>query len=181
VVEGEFGWIEEITLSYVVVKLWDQRRLIVPITHFIEKPFQNWTRNSSELIGSIYINSDYGLPVQDVREELRRILESTALWDRRVCALQVTNVSENTLQLRALASAGDASRTWDLRCYVREKLIEFVQLRFPQSLPRTRVECPQVAQGRAQFCASGCEVGQLSPKDEQVLEEEQRRRVSSIS
>jgi small-conductance mechanosensitive channel len=140
VIEDEFGWIEEITLSYVVVRLWDQRRLIVPITQFIEKPFQNWTRSSSELIGSIYLYVDYRLPVQAVREELRRILESTTLWDRRVCALQVTDAGAESVQLRALASAGDASKTWDLRCYMREKLIEFIQLRFPDSLPRSRVE-----------------------------------------
>ena len=140
VIEDEFGWIEEITLSYVVVRLWDQRRLIVPITQFIEKPFQNWTRNSSELIGSIYLYVDYRLPMQAVREELRRILESTTLWDRRVCALQVTDAGAESVQLRALASAGDASKTWDLRCYMREKLIEFIQLRFPDSLPRSRVE-----------------------------------------
>ncbi len=140
VLEGEFGYIEEITLSYVVVRLWDQRRLIVPITHFIEKPFQNWTRHSSELVGAVYIHADYRLPVQQVREELRRILESSSLWDRRVCALQVTGTTANSIEMRALASAEDAPRTWDLRCYVREKLIEFIQIQFPESLPGTRIE-----------------------------------------
>lgn len=143
VVEGEFGWIEEITLSYVVVKVWDQRRLIVPITHFIEKPFQNWTRRTSELTGSIYIYSDYRLPVQRVREELRRIVESTSLWDRKVCALQVTQATAESVELRALASAEDAPKTWDLRCYVREKLIDFIKANFPESLPRTRIELRQ--------------------------------------
>lgn len=140
VVEGEFGWIEEITLSYVVVKLWDQRRLIVPITHFIEKSFQNWTRHSSELVGAVYIHADYRLPVQEVREELRRILESSALWDGRVCKLQVTAATPKSIEMRAVASAEDAPRTWDLRCHVREKLIEFIQQQFPESLPGTRIE-----------------------------------------
>ena len=140
VVEGEFGYIEEITLSYVVVKIWDERRMIVPITHFIEKPFQNWTRTSSELIGSVYIYSDHRLPVQRVREELRTILESTSLWDGRVSALQLTEASPESVQLRALVSAENASKTWDLRCYVREKLVEFVRETLPGSLPRTRVE-----------------------------------------
>ena len=150
VVEKEFGTIEEITLSYVVVKLWDQRRMIVPITHFIEKPFQNWTRTSSELVGAIHIHSDYTLPVQAVREELRRILESTSLWDGRICALQVVDSNEEYIELRALASAEDAPKTWDLRCYVREKLIEFIQNSFPGSLPRSRVEIAHQMQENGQ-------------------------------
>jgi small-conductance mechanosensitive channel len=139
-VEDEFGWIEEITLSYVVVRVWDQRRLIVPITHFIEKPFQNWTRKTAALTGAVYLYCDYKLPVQEIRKELRRIVESTDLWDKNVCSLQVTKATADTIELRALCSGADASRTWNLRCYVREKLIEFMQTRFADSLPRTRVE-----------------------------------------
>ena len=138
-VEGEFGSIEEITLTFVVVKLWDQRRLIVPITHFIEKPFQNWTRSASQLVGSVFIYTDYSLPVPEVRAELDRIVRGTNLWDGRVCKLQVTNVTSEGLELRALASAGDSAQTWDLRCHVREQIVEFIKDRFPESLPRTRI------------------------------------------
>lgn len=138
--EGEFGNVEEITLSYVVIKLWDQRRLIVPIGQFIEKPFQNWTRESAALIGTVFLYCDYRIPVQALRDELRRILESTDLWNGKVCALQVTDANQETVQLRALCSADDAPRTWDLRCYVREKLIEFMRQRFPDSLPQKRIE-----------------------------------------
>jgi small-conductance mechanosensitive channel len=136
VVENEWGWIEEITLTYVVVRLWDQRRLIVPITHFIEKPFQNWTRNSSRLIGSVFILIDYTVPVEEVRRELKRILDNSPLWDKRVWNLQVTNTTERGVQLRALMSASDSSSAWDLRCHVREQLVEFLKRHFPDSLPR---------------------------------------------
>jgi small-conductance mechanosensitive channel len=139
-VENEWGWIEEITLTFVVVKLWDQRRLIVPITHFLDKPFQNWTRTSAELIGSVFIYADYSLPVPEVRSELQRVVRGTDLWDGRVCNLQVTNVTQQGVELRALASAADSSQTWDLRCYVREQMLDFIKGRFPESLPRTRIK-----------------------------------------
>ena len=140
IVENEWGRIEEITLTYVVVRIWDQRRLVLPITYFIEKPFQNWTRTSAEILGTVYMYADYTVPVQAIREELERILESSSLWDRRVCGLQVTNTTERTIELRALMSAVDASNVWGLRCEVREKLIEFVQKNYPGSLPRMRAE-----------------------------------------
>jgi len=140
VVEGEWGWIEEITLTYVVVKIWDLRRLIVPISYFVEKPFQNWTRTSADLLGSVFIYADYTLPVQPVRDELQRILEASERWDRKVCVLQVVDATEHTMQLRALMSAPDSPTAWDLRCEVREKLITFLQDRFPGSLPRVRLE-----------------------------------------
>lgn len=140
IVEGEWGRIEEITLTYVVVKIWDERRLVVPITHFIEKPFQNWTRTTAQLLGSVYLYVDYTFPVEEARKELKRIVEGTPLWDRRLCLLQVTNTTERSVELRAVMSAEDSSKAWDLRCYVREKLIEFMQERFPESLPRMRVE-----------------------------------------
>ena len=139
-IEGEFGNVEEITLSYVVIRLWDERRLIVPISHFIEKPFQNWTRQSAALIGAVFLNCDYRIPVQELRDELKRILESTDLWNGRVSALQVTNATQESIELRVLCSADNASQTWDLRCYVREKLIEFMRQRFPDSLPQQRIE-----------------------------------------
>jgi len=144
IVENEWGRIEEITLTYVVVKIWDLRRLVVPITYFIEKPFQNWTRVTSDLLGTVYIYVDYTVPIEAVREELHRILKSSELWDGKVCVLQVTNTSEHTLELRALMSTEDASKGWSLRCEVREKLIEFIQKNYPQSLPKVRAELKQL-------------------------------------
>ncbi|OHB60569.1 MAG: mechanosensitive ion channel protein MscS [Planctomycetes bacterium RBG_13_46_10] len=140
IVENEWGRIEEITLTYVVVKIWDLRRLIVPITYFIEKPFQNWTRVSADILGTIFIYVDYTVPVGAVREELHRILKESQLWDGKVCVLQVTDANERTVELRALASAVDASSAWSLRCEVREKLLEFVRNKYPQALPRLRIE-----------------------------------------
>jgi len=144
IVENEWGRIEKITLTYVVVKIWDLRRLVVPITYFIEKPFQNWTRVTSDLLGTVYIYVDYTVPIEAVREELHRILKSSELWDGKVCVLQVTNTSEHTLELRALMSTEDASKGWSLRCEVREKLIEFIQKNYPQSLPKVRAELKQL-------------------------------------
>jgi small-conductance mechanosensitive channel len=138
IVEGEWGRIEEITLTYVVVAIWDLRRLVVPITYFIEKPFQNWTRTSADILGSVFLQVDYGVPVDAVRQELTRILEASPHWDRKVNVLQVTDAKERTLELRALASSSDASKSWDLRCEVREKLVAFVQKNYPGSLPRLR-------------------------------------------
>lgn len=140
IVENEWGWIEEITLTYVVVKIWDQRRLVVPITYFIEKPFQNWTRKTAELLGSVYLYADYTLPVSEIREQLQKILQAAPQWDQRVGVLQITNANERTIELRALMSAKDSPAAWDLRCHVREKLIEFMQDNFPASLPHVRIE-----------------------------------------
>jgi len=138
VVEGEWGWIEEIGTTYVVVRLWDLRRLIVPLTYFIEKPFQNWTRTTSDLLGTAMIYADYTVPVEEVRQELRRVLEETPLWDRRSWALQVTDLTDSTVQLRALMSASCASRAFDLRCLVRERLVYFLKEKYPQCLPTRR-------------------------------------------
>jgi small-conductance mechanosensitive channel len=152
IVEEQWGWIEEINLTYVVVRVWDQRRLVVPITYFIDKPFQNWTRTTAELLGTVLLYADYLVPVQDIRDELERVLSLSPLWNRKVWALQVTDTKERTVELRALMSANDASSMWDLRCFVREKLLDFLQRRFPGSLPRTRVEwenAPQTANDAA--------------------------------
>ncbi len=140
IIEGEWGWIEEITLTYVVVRIWDKRRLIVPVTYFIEKPFQNWTRVSADILGTVYVYTDYTLPVDELRNELTRILESTSLWDGKVNVLQVTGSGETTMELRALMSAIDSPTAWDLRVYVREKIITFLQENYPEALPRTRLE-----------------------------------------
>ena len=139
IVEGEWGKIEEITLTYVVVKIWDKRRLVVPTTYFIEKPFQNWTRNSAEILGTVFIYTDFKVEVDKVREELTRLLEGSDLWDGQVNVLQVTDAREKVMELRALMSSGDSSISWDLRVYIREKLIEFIQKNYPDSLPFTRV------------------------------------------
>jgi small-conductance mechanosensitive channel len=140
IVENEWGRIEEITFTYVVVRIWDLRRLVLPITYFIEKPFQNWTRVTADLLGVIYIFVDYTVPVQPIREELHRILKSTDLWDGKVYVLQVTNATERTVELRALMSAPDAPTAWNLRCEVREKLIEYIQKNYPEGLPKVRAE-----------------------------------------
>jgi small-conductance mechanosensitive channel len=140
IVEGEWGRIEEITTTYIVVRIWDLRRLVVPLSYFIEKPFQNWTRSSSELLGTVFLYTDYGVPVDEVRSELNRILEKSGMWDGKVWGLQVTNASDRTVELRALMSAPDSSQAWDLRCHVREALIRFLQERYPESLPRLRTE-----------------------------------------
>jgi small-conductance mechanosensitive channel len=126
VVEGEFGEIEEINLTYVIVRLWDKRRLVVPSTYFLEKPFQNWTRATTDLIGSVIIKVDYGMPVDAVRAELRRICEADPLWDKKTCTVQATDSDARWVVLRALVSADDASKLWDLRCRVRERLLNFL-------------------------------------------------------
>lgn len=145
IVEGEWGRIEEVTLTYVVVRIWDLRRLIIPITYFIEKPFQNWTRVSADILGTVFIYVDHTVPIDAIRAELQRILEGSKLWDRKVCVLQVTNTSERTVEVRALMSAEDASLAWDLRCQVREKLIEFVRDKYPHALPRLRAELDRLS------------------------------------
>jgi len=143
IVENEWGRIEEITLTYVVVRIWDLRRLVLPITYFIEKPFQNWTRVTADLLGTVYLYVDHTTPADAVRTELKHILENSEHWDGKVCVLQVTNTSERAVELRALMSAKDASILWTLRCEVREKLVEFVQKNYPQSLPKLRAELKQ--------------------------------------
>ncbi|TSD65010.1 mechanosensitive ion channel [Inquilinus sp. KBS0705] len=139
VVEGEWGKVEEITLTYVVLNIWDQRRLILPINYFIEKPFQNWTRSTSELLGTVFLYVDYSVPTDELRQELTRLLNASELWDKRVGILQVTDVKDGTVELRALVSAKNSSNAFDLRCYVREHLIQYLQQNFPGSLPKTRL------------------------------------------
>jgi len=140
IVEGEWGWIEEISTTYVVVRIWDLRRLVVPLSYFIERPFQNWTRVTADLLGTVFVYVDYTVPVDDVRAQLHSILQSTPLWDGKVWNLQVTNTSERTVEMRALMSSSDSGKAWDLRCYVREQLIQFLQDKYPESLPRVRAE-----------------------------------------
>ncbi len=139
IVEGEWGKIEEMTLTYVVVRIWDKRRLIVPTTFFIDTPFQNWTRVSADILGTVFLYTDYTVPIDKIREELTRILHNSPHWDGLVNVVQVTDAKERTMEIRALVSAVDAGTAFDLRVEVREKLIAFLQKNYPQSLPTTRV------------------------------------------
>ena len=140
IVEGEWGRIEEIKLTYVVVKIWDKRRLVLPTTYFIDTPFENWTRSSSDILGTVYLYTDFDLPLDELRKEFERLLESSALWDGKAQVIQVTDVTERTMQLRALMSARDASTAWELRVFIRENLLTFIQKNYPESLPRTRIQ-----------------------------------------
>jgi len=151
IVEGEFGRVEEITSSYVVVALWDDRRMIMPLQWFIEHPFQNWTRTSSQILGSVLLWVDFGFPVDPLRRELTKLCEGNPDWDRRVCGIQVTDMSDRAVQLRVLVSSGSASQNWDLRCFVRERLIDFVARDYPEYFPKFRLDNPQATprQGNA--------------------------------
>jgi small-conductance mechanosensitive channel len=138
IVENEYGTIEEITSTYVVVKLWDLRRMIVPLTYFIEKPFQNWTRENSSLIGNVMMYLDYRAPVGIIRQKFRDIVKESKLWDGQTAALQITDFKEGTMELRLLMSARSSGAAFDLRCEVREKLIDFIQHEHPEALPHSR-------------------------------------------
>jgi small-conductance mechanosensitive channel len=145
VVENEWGRIEDITSTYVVIKLWDLRRLIVPLSYFIERPFQNWTRESSSLLGSVLLYTDYSVPVERVREKVTEIAAHSKHWDGNVAGVQVTDSKERTVELRVLVSARDSSAAFDLRCEMREKLIDFLQKEYPSALPRQRLEINSAA------------------------------------
>lgn len=138
VVEGEWGRVEEITLTYVVLNIWDQRRMILPINYFLQKPFQNWTRNSAEIIGTVFLYLDYSAPIDKLRAEFKRLMEGTELWDRRASNLQVTDSKNNTIEIRCLMSAANSGDAFDLRCYIRESLIAFVKDKYPACLPKNR-------------------------------------------
>ncbi len=140
IVEGEWGTIEEITLTYVVVRIWDMRRLIVPIHYFIEKPFQNWTRVSADILGTVNLYLDYSVPVEALREEFKRILDASDYWDGETWGVQVTDSTDKTMTVRPLMSAKNSGDAWNLRCEVREKLIAFVRENYPDALPRIRAE-----------------------------------------
>jgi small-conductance mechanosensitive channel len=149
VVEGEWGRVEEITLTYVIVHIWDDRRLVLPLSYFIEKPFQNWTRTSANIMGSVFVWVDYAFPVDEGRTALKEIIEASPLWDQRYWNLQVSDATEKTMQLRVLATSSDSSRNWDLRCEIREKFIAYIQAHHPGRLPLLRAEISQPAAGAA--------------------------------
>lgn len=151
IVEGEWGRVEEITASYVVFRIWDNRRMIVPLDWFTTKPFQNWTHVSPELLGTVFLWVDCRMPVQPLRDELQRLCEHSRLWDRRVQLLQVTDMTERTMQLRCLVSSADAGTGFDLRCEVREGLIAFMQQRYPEWLPSVRLAITVPGEGSDPF------------------------------
>lgn len=140
VVDGQWGRIEEITLSYVVMRLWDLRRLVLPISYFVENPFENWTRSSAQILGSALFHLDYAVPIDELRDAFQRILDSSPRWDGDVGVLQVTDTTERTVEVRALVSAPDSSTAFDLRCEVRERVVGWLQEHHPEALPRERTQ-----------------------------------------
>jgi small-conductance mechanosensitive channel len=140
IVEDEWGWIEEISATYVIIRLWDWRRMVVPLSYFIEKPFQNWTRETASIIGAVTWHLDYTVPVPLVRQKLEELVKTSPYWDGNVVNLQVTETDRQTLTLRGLMSARTSPMAWDLRCEIREKMIDWLQAEFPDTLPRLRVD-----------------------------------------
>ncbi len=137
-VQGEWCWVEEVTSTYVVLRVWDLRRLVIPLQWFIENPFQNWSRSSTELLGSVFIWVDYTMPVEPLRQEFNRLLAETKLWDGKLATVQVTDSNDQAMQVRFLMSAANSSNNWDLRCFVREGLVTYIQEHYPAQLPRVR-------------------------------------------
>jgi len=167
VIQGNWGWIEEIGTMYVVLRIWDLTRLVIPLSWFLDNTFQNWTRTSADLLGYTYIYADYTVPVDAVRAELKRVCDSTPLWNKKVCVLQVSDADAHTVQLRALMDARNSGDAWDLRCLVREKLIDFLQKNYPGSLPRYRGEFQTASTVRAIQGAPGHRAASGNPAVEQ--------------
>lgn len=139
-IEGEWGNVEEITSTFVVIRIWDWRRLVVPLNYFLENPFQNWTKEGAQIIGSVILYLDYGVPMDKLRAKAEEIVKASPLWDKRVFAIQVTDAKEATMEIRVLISAADSGKAFDLRCNVREALIDFLRRDYPETLPRFRAE-----------------------------------------
>ena len=171
VVEGEWGRVEELTLTYVVLHIWDDRRLIMPTTYFTTKPFQNWTRTRAAVLGTVELDADWSLPVPEMREEMRRFVEHAPLWDGRVCVLQVTEATGGMVRVRGLVSAADAGSLWDLRCMVREHLIAWVRDTRPTALPRWRAE---LADGAAQRAWSWVDTRRRVPLPDEEMSNDAR-------
>jgi small-conductance mechanosensitive channel len=140
IIQGEWGRVEEITGTYVVLKIWDERRLIIPLQWLIENPFQNWTRSSAQIIGTVFVWVDYRMPLEPLREAAQRACEAAPEWDQRLCKLELVEAGERSMQLRVLVTSSNSSLNWDLRCKVREALINFMQREYPQHLPMMRAE-----------------------------------------
>jgi small-conductance mechanosensitive channel len=138
VVQGEWGRIEEINSAYVVIRIWDLRRLIVPLSYFIENSFQNWTRESSDIMGTAFLYVDYSVPVEELRQQLNTIVRASPLWDKKTCGLQVTNLTDRSMELRCLMSSRNSSESFDLRCLVREQMTAWIQQKYPTAFPATR-------------------------------------------
>ena len=155
IVQGEWGRVEEITGTYVVLKIWDERRLIIPLQWFIENPFQNWTRKSAQIIGTVFVWVDYRMPLEPLRQAARQACEAAAEWDKRLCLLQVVEAGERSMQLRVLVTSGNSSLNWDLRCKVREALVDFMQREYPQYLPTMRAEIAQAGEGAEEAKSAG--------------------------
>ncbi|RZL10093.1 MAG: mechanosensitive ion channel family protein [Rubrivivax sp.] len=176
VVEGQWGRVEEINATYVVVKVWDESRLIVPLQWWIEHPFQNWTHSSAEIMGTVILWVDYRMPLQPLRDAMQALCEKSPLWDRRVCQIQVTDLSEKSLQLRCLVSSADSGKNFDLRCLIREELTTLMQRDYPDFLPRCRQELSGPLPGSLQNSAADAQ-GQApvpqqrspTPEHEQTL------------
>jgi len=151
IVQGEYGNVEEINSAYVVIRCWDLRRLIVPLSYFIENSFQNWTRHSADVLGYAYLYLDYSVPIEPIRQELTRILSTTRLWDGKVNNVQITNLKEHTMEVRCLISAANAGNSSDLASLIRERMIEFVRNNYPNGFPRTRLETGQPLEVKASF------------------------------
>ena len=149
VVQGEWGRIEEITSAYVVIRIWDQRRLIVPLSYFIDNSFTNWTRKSAEILGTAFLYVDYAVPVEALRQQLQKIAASSLLWDKRVCGLQVTDMHEHTMEIRCLVSSRNSSESFDLRCIVREQMVLFIQQNYPDCFPQMRISSKPQAGSKA--------------------------------
>jgi small-conductance mechanosensitive channel len=155
IVQGEWGRVEEITGTYVVLKIWDERRMIIPLQWFIENPFQNWTRNSAQIIGTVFVWVDYRMPLEPLRQAARQACEAAPEWDKRLCLLQVVEAGERSMQLRVLVTSGNSGLNWDLRCKVREALVDFMQREYPQFLPTMRAEVTQAGEGPREEKAPG--------------------------
>jgi small-conductance mechanosensitive channel len=140
IVENEWGRIEEITLTYVVVKIWDERRLVLPVNYFLENPFQNWTRTSADILGTLFITVDYNFPIDALREELPKMLAKNPNWDKRVANIQLTNMDHRGKELRVLMSSADASKNWDLRVAMREEIVNFISANYPESFAKIRIK-----------------------------------------
>jgi small-conductance mechanosensitive channel len=166
IVEGEYGTVEEITSTYIVVRLWDWRRMVLPLSYFIEKPFQNWTRESASLIGTVLLYADYSVRIDELRNKLNEVVKATDLWDERVVNLQVVDATEQSLQLRILVSARTAAAAWDLRCFVRERLISYLQSQQASALPRRRQEVVRLEDVAARTAAASKRPSSASPAAE---------------
>ena len=148
IIKGEWGHVEEITGSYVVLKVWDERRLIIPLQWFIENPFENWTRSKAHILGTVNLYLDFATPMEPLRAEVERVVKAAPEWDGRVCVVQVTDATERAMQVRILISGASSGDAFDLRCRVRERLLAFLSREYPDSLPRVRLEAEQVSQPR---------------------------------